>query len=399
MKNEHHQLKLNLTYRKLQIKNALLARQKADESLLGRVEYAINEWKGLLTGSFLYELGAGQEQKREYTFIEVPAGQGEYTWNDYNNNNIPELNEFEIAIFQDQRKYVRVFTPTNQYVKANYVQLNYSIDINPIAIINNTTLKGINKFIGKFNTNSTLQIGKKDISNGVFEFNPFSKKIVDTTLISLNSFLSNTIYFNRTSVKWGMDITHRLSNEKSLLIYGFEGRKLRNLSLRARWNINKAFTASVSNKFIRNQLSTPKFSNRNYLITQFSFEPQVSYIYGSDIRVGFIYNLDKKQNILGLKEKAINNAITAEVRYNVLSNGTLNGRFTFNNISYSGASANTTVGYIILDGLLPGKNYLWNLELTKRLAGNIELNLQYEGRKPGSTNVIHTGRASLRALL
>ncbi|MEO6453288.1 MAG: hypothetical protein ABIN97_04415 [Ginsengibacter sp.] len=398
MKKENHQLRLNLIYRKLQIKDQLLTQQKADESILGKVEYFINEWNGLLNGSFLYELGAGQEQKREYTFIEVPAGQGEYTWNDYNSNNIPELNEFEIAVFQDQRKYIKIFTPTNQYVKANYVQFNYSIDINPKAVLKKTNTNSIKNFISRFNTNSSLQIGRKDVSNGIFQFNPFSKQLSDTTLISLNFFLSNTLYFNRSSVKWGIDITHRLNNIKSLLTYGFESRKLRDLSLRGRWNINKSFTTSFTNKFIRNELFTPRFANRNYLINQFSIEPQISYIYKSNVRVSVMYNIDKKENITGLKEKALNNAITTEIRYNVLSNSTINSRFTFNNISYKG-NPNTTTGYIILDGLLPGKNFLWNMELTKRLAGNIELNLQYEGRKPGSTRIIHTGRTSLRALL
>jgi hypothetical protein len=398
MKSEDRQLKFNLIYRKLQIKDTLLARQKGDESLLGRAEYTFNEWKGLLTGNLLYELGAGQEQKREYTFIEVPAGQGEYTWNDYNNNGIPELNEFEVGVFQDQRKYIRIFTPTNQYVKANYVQFNYSVDINPKAVVNTTTATGLKNFLSRVTTNSTLQIGRKDISTGVFEFNPFSKKLVDSTLISLNSFLSNSLYFNRSSVKWGVDLTHRLTNSKSLLNYGFESRKLRDISLRGRWNMNKSYTTSVTGKLIKNQLTTPKFANRNYLIKQVSLEPQVSYIYKSDIRVSVMYSLDKKQNTIGSKEKAVNNAVTTEVRYNVLSNSTVNARFTFNNISFNGAT-NTTVGYIILDGLLPGKNFLWNLELTKRLAGNIELNLQYEGRKPGATRVINTGRASLRALL
>lgn len=397
MKNQNHQLRFNLIYRKLRVKNALLTQQKPDESLLGKAEYSVNEWKGLLTCSFLYEIGSGQEQKREYTYIEVPAGQGEYTWNDYNKNGIPELNEFEIAIFQDQKRYIRIFTPTNEYVKTNYVQLNYSININPKALLKKPATNSVTNFISRLNTNSTLQINKKDLSTGLFHFDPFSKRLVDTSLISLTSFLSNTLYFNRASVKWGIDVTHTLNNTKSLLTYGFESAKLRNLLVRGRWNINKTFAASFVNKFIRNELTTPKFANRNYLINEFSAEPQLSYVYATNLRVTFMYDFDRKENAIGLREKAVNNAVSTEIRYNVLSSGTLNGRFTFNNISYSG-DANTTVGYIILDGLLPGKNFLWNIELTKRLPGNIEMNLQYEGRKPGSTRIIHTGRASLRAL-
>jgi hypothetical protein len=54
---------------------------------------------------------------------------------------------------------------------------------------------------------------------------------------------------------------------------------------------------------------------------------------------------------------------------------------------------------VILDGLLPGKNYLWSLDITKKLGGNLELGIQYEGRKPGEGPTVHTGRASLRAIL
>jgi hypothetical protein len=395
LSSEHHQLKLNVTYRKLQIVNTAIAKQKADESFVARTEYAINKWHGFLLGSVLYELGVGQEQKLQYSFVEVPAGQGEYTWIDYNNDGIPQLNEFEIAVFQDQKKYVKIFTPTNEYVKANYLQLNYNIDINPKAIIGRSNHTGFGRFVRKVSTNSNLQISKKGISSGAVDFNPFSK-LIDTSLISLSSFLSNTLFFNKANVKWSMDITNRISNTKAILTYGFESRKLNDLSMRLRWNISRAISTSLISKLSRNELLTPKFSNRNYSLKQTSFEPTISYVHKTNLRVSLIYDFDDKYNTIGI-EKATNNALTADVKYNVFSNGTINAKLTYNNIGFTGVP-NSSVGYTLLDGLLPGKNYLWSIELTKRLAGNIEMNIQYEGRKPEGTKTINIGRATLKAI-
>ncbi|MGN6617705.1 MAG: hypothetical protein ACTHJ5_11075 [Ilyomonas sp.] len=399
LQNAHHQFRLNVTYRQLFITNDKLTSQQPDNSLLGRAEYYINEWNGFITGNVLYEIGAGQEQRRDFSYIEVPAGRGEYAWNDYNNDGIPQLNEFEIALFPDQAKYIRVFIPTNEFLKANYNQFNYSIFINPKAIANSIHNNKWKNFITRFNAQSSLQTGKKQLSNGKPIFNPFNNKIQDTALISLNYVASNTLSFNRTSTIWGIDLSNLRNYNKALLTYGLETRQFNEWTVKGRVNIRKAYTLELIQKKGKNNLFTPAFSNRNYEIKTMSAEPRITYTSGTVFRVQTGYQYLQKINaeIYG-GEKAISNSFNIESKYNAVNNTSVMAKFTFSNIKFNGET-NTTTSYIMLDGLLPGKNFLWNINLTKRLINNLELSFEYEGRKPGETRTIHIGRASLRALL
>jgi len=396
--NAKRQFYLNATFRKLKVYNAVVSRQKEDETILGRAEYVMNEWKGLLTGNILYEVGAGQEQRRDYAYLEVPAGQGEYAWIDYNSDGIQQLNEFELAAFPDQAKFIRVFTPTNEFIKANYITLNYRLDINPRAILNKADQKGMKKFISKLNLLTSFQTSKKSIADGDFAFNPFKYGVNDTALITLSTTILNTLSYNRFSSKWGIDFSNYRNNGKSLLTYGYESRKINDWSVKWRWNLSRSLSVTINGKKGLNALYTPQFANRNYQLSIYSIEPSMIYIQGTKFRVVGSYKFDSKKNIpLYGNEKSASNSINIESRYNILQRSSLTGKFTLNSIDYD-FPANTTVSYIMLDGLLPGKNFLWSLGFNKRLANNLELNFQYDGRKAGTSRTVHLGRAGVTAL-
>lgn len=396
--NPKRRFYLNTTFRKLKVYDAAVSRQKEDETILGRAEYLMNEWKGLVDGSILYEVGAGQEQRRDFAYLEVPAGQGQFAWIDYNNDGVQQLNEFELAAFPDQAKFIRVFTPTNDFVKANYITFNYRFDINPRSILNQPNLKGIKKILSRINVVTSFQTTRKSISSGSFEFNPFKYGVSDEALIITNTSIVNTVSFNRFSSKWGVDFSNFRRNGKSLLTYGYESSKANEWTMKWRWNISRAISLTLNGKKGVNGLYTPQFANRNYELSVYNLEPFLVFIRGTAFRLVTSYKFETKKNLpLYGPEKSTSNSIFVESKYNILQNSSVTGKFTFNNISYN-AVANTTVSYIMLDGLLPGKNFLWSLGLSKRLVNNLELNFQYDGRKAGTARTVHLGRAGLTAL-
>jgi hypothetical protein len=396
------QFYLNATFRKLKVYNKAVSNQQEDETILSRAEYVMNEWKGLLTGNVLYEVGAGQEQKRDFAYLEVPAGTGQYAWIDYNSDGVQQLNEFELAAFPDQAKFLRIFTPTNQFLKANYITLNYSFSLSPRAVLNSTDLKGFKRLVSKLSLVTSLQINKKSIAKGSFEFNPFKYGVTDTALITLNTVLLNTLSFNRFSTVWGIDLSNLRNNGKSLLTYGYESRKVNDWNAKFRLNMSRAVALTINGRKGNNALYTAnaQFDNRNYDLDIYSIEPYFTYINGTKFRVVTGYKLENKKNLpVYGGEKAVSNSINIESKYNVLQNSSVTGKFTFNNINFiSQTAATTTVSYIMLDGLLPGKNYLWSLVFTKRLLNNLEVNFQYDGRKAGTSRTVHIGRASVTAL-
>lgn len=397
---KNHDIKIVAAYRVLSITDTTITNFKPDESLLGRIEYNFSILKNIVTGNALYEFGSGQEPKREFTYLEVPIGQGNYVWRDYNGDNLKQLNEFELAIFPDEKRYIRVFTPTNQYVKAKYSIYNQFLSINPRNLWNESKLKGIKKVLSIIYLQSALQLNNRFLgSRGIAQYNPFILDFEDSTLINNSSSLVNSVFINRFSNVWGIEYVRNIAGGKSLLNYGIDSRRNEEHLVRGRYNLTKNIQATLQWREGSKSFSSQYLENRNFLFKTQSYEPSLIFLLlKNQLRTAFSYRNDLRKNEprFGNEKASIHN-FNFDTKYNIPSSGSIALKGTFSNISFSGNS-NSTLGYAMLDGLVNGRNFLWQVSFDRRIAKNVEMTLEYEGRKPGSTSVIHTGKASIRAI-
>ena len=126
IKTEKSNLSVFVNYRKLKFEDI---NKKDEPSLNSRIIYNDRFFEQLIQVSTTYENSSGTIAQQEFTYLEVEPGQGVYTWNDYNNNGIQELQEFEIAPFPDQAKYVRVFLPNQVFVKTHQNKFSQSLTL------------------------------------------------------------------------------------------------------------------------------------------------------------------------------------------------------------------------------------------------------------------------------
>lgn len=172
--------------------------------------------------------GTGREQRREFVFIEVPAGQGQYTWNDYNANNVKEVNEFELSVFKDQAKYIKIYNLTNQFINANQHEGNLSVNLRPARWFLHQ------KFLQNVSNQFNMRVVQRNNNNSLLIQNPF---VSDTTILSGNSLLRNSLIYN--SAKLGLEFTLRSTQAKQQLTYGAEETRRQDIIVKSRYNMGK----------------------------------------------------------------------------------------------------------------------------------------------------------------
>ena len=392
----NHPFSVIFTYRELKLKRDSMT-IKPDNTLLSRIEYSPRLIKGFITSSIFYETGYGLENKKEYYYLLVAAGQGTHAWKDYNDNGVAELNEFEIAQFSDQALYIKVYTPTNQYVKVLHDQFSLSLNLRPAVFLKDSSGRAL-KFIGRFATQSVYRVDKKSNDNGLlFTFNPADVKLNDPLLTALNYSFRQSVFFNQSAAVFGTDYTYQNNLSKQLLTYGFETRGNTTHEWRWRWNVTRAWSLNSTTIYGIKQNESQFLTTRNYKIESYDLEQKVSYQPNTAFRISLLYKHNKKQNIIleGFQKAELND-LGLEFKFNQVEKGSITGKADFINISYNDLQ-NTAIAYEMLNALKIGYNYTWGLSYQRNLSNNIQISINYDGRKSPNSKIINIAGAQVRA--
>ncbi len=389
------QLTWNFSYRELAIEDESLTEERPLSTYLGKLNYNFSLKKGFLRSTTAYELGSGQEPKLEYTYLQVNPGEGIYQWNDYNQDSIQQINEFEIAINQDEARFVRLSLLTNDFIRVNSVTFNQSLLLTPKAIWFKAEEKW-KQLLSRFSTQSLFKINRRAREAAVVQaWNPFQQLLADTILVGVNSSMRNTLFFNRTNAKFDAQIGFFANQNKVILTTGFEDRQNQENYLKFRWQILSALTFSTEVANGEKSADSELFNERDFDLRFQRIQPSLNYIPSQNWRIQVDYRFKNQENSGG--ETATNHALNSSINYKRTSQSNFQLDFSYVRVQFNG-TPNTPVAFAMLENLQNGQNYLWNFTWNQQLSERIQLSLSYEGRKTGLIPVVHIGRAQMRAL-
>ena len=321
----------------------------------------------------------------EWLFVETPPGQGNYQWNDYNNNGIKEINEFEIAVFSDQANYIRVVLPSQKLIPTQNNAYSWQFVINPSAYFKKSFVKHFYN-VFKLKTNYQIVQNNRFLS---FQWQPDNP-------ILFNSVLQNDLFLNRSRKKYFVHIGLQKMTNEHLLVVGKQTRQIERLFVETRHEFIRylKWTQNLSTSI--NKEVSENYASKNFELRNKQIEEAVHYFKVKKYEIKLYYQFKNKENLSGnenLKMQKIGLQYTGfpQKKYSFYT------RFNFVYNQFSGNS-HSPVAFQMLEGLQKGKNIIYEFNLRQKLTSYLEMNLNYNLRLSEQNPAVHVGGIQLRML-
>jgi hypothetical protein len=339
-----------------------------------------------------YQNTSGQVARQDYNYVETEVGHGFYAWIDYNGNGLKELDEFEIAQFADQAKYLRFSLPNITYLPTQESKINQNIVWNPSVWENKNGLK---KFLSNwYNQLNVIAQNSKKRSNNSLNLNPFDFNNEDVLSHQFN--LRNNLILNRGKAHYTTSYIFGKTNQKIWQSFGSIDQKITLHQLNFQHLIAQQWQIGLEAENSINESNNEAFLNRNFKINTKKLNPNITYFFNKSHWIKSTLEWAEKRNEIDGMEQLTLKKLSVKYQLITKKENHLSLDFNLLNNGFTGNS-NSAIAYQMLEGLQEGNNVTWNIIWTKKINSFLYLNLNYNGRANQFSRSIHNGNIQLRA--
>lgn len=387
---EGHSLKLHFNYRLLKGADSLPAEGVNRKNPSGQINYRLNALHNFLNITALIEHKTGSRMKKDFKYVEVATGQGQYVWEDFNENTIREIDEFVLSAFPAEANYIRVQLPTDEYRPVYEQKMDMSLTLTPSRLPVRTESIAL-KIIRPFSLQSTFSNHRAFRTEAM----PAQIQLDDSLFNEKQENLMSKLFFRSPNGFFYSAFIYKNTGTLYSHINGITQQK----------NISRQFESTFFFKKLR---ITPvvAFSNENYVaefpqtgnynLRKHDYRLTAKLFPGSKIELRPQGNLSYKSNQLGeedLRQYELGIAVQSKPAAKAIAEAEL--KYTNNRFS---GNESTATAYKMMNGLKDGNNLSWNTKISLQISEYLELNIFYSGRHTPSNKAIHTGNISVSAL-
>lgn len=355
-------------------------------NLLGQLLFAQRWFENGWTNQGEVALSNGKEPRRQFQYIKVETGKGQYKYVDVNQDSIQQLNEFFPAIYPDERNYIRVTTVENTLISTFNYHLKWAWNIDVAKWTDH-------RFWSKWSTENSFQVENKQQRTGKVRI----WNIPDTSLVSSRQNILTNLYFNRNGKNFQEHLGYWIRKQKDFLNTGFETYDSYEYFSRSTILYSNHVNSQVELKRRDVNQSASSFAERNFRLRFWEGTHKLRWMVSQTMQLEYETGWVRGKERSGSHDASIwTNELSWQFRPNL--KWSTRTSLDYSKVGYESDEPNLSLEQVLLGGLRPGNNLLWETNVQRRLPNNLVVTLRYHGRKTGDAPIIHTGTVQANLL-
>jgi hypothetical protein len=339
-----------------------------------------------------YEVASERSARLERVFQSVPRGTGNYVYaGDLNGNMVRDEEDFRPVRFDGD--YIALLLPSDQLVPVTGVKGSTRIRASGKRLVGRA--EWWERVIASLSTETYARVEEKSTEEDSWRIYSldFSRFLNDrTTMTGSNLFTQDVHLFELNP---DFSIRMRYSSRHGLTQFARQRERsfVRERSSRVRWQPLQEIGLEVEATLRDDNLQSEPSGYRERrvstttVVTDWSYRPEQSLEIGFTIGTGNATNYDTTRAYLN--QEGVRAVYSLEERGQIRID--LNREESV--VSHHGSS----IPYELTGGRFAGIAWLWKCSVEYRIAGFLQVTINYDGRSEGGNPPVHSARAEVRA--